>query len=146
MQSENWKEDWRIGEKIDSFFQHLLHLYSPVGLQPEGFWRPFVDVYETDEEIIVEIELAGVKKKEVGVSVLENILTVKGIRTESGQAGERRHYHKIEICRGRFERHILLSQPIESKEITASYKEGILKIRLKKAKQSKEKTAAIAIE
>ncbi len=96
-----------------------------------GHWIPAIDVYETPVSILVLMELAGVRKNDINVSYQDGFLTV---------TGERRNLccdkpvglHHMEIDTGRFQRKVRIHVPIDSSEIEAVCRHGILKITLPK--------------
>jgi Molecular chaperone (small heat shock protein) len=94
-------------------------------------WQPPIDVYETDGEVVVLVELAGVKEDEIEVIVHDNILIVRGERRDIKQ-GIRRTYSQMEILWGPFEREIILPTNVNVERIKAFYDRGFLEIVLPK--------------
>ncbi|MFZ5809440.1 MAG: Hsp20/alpha crystallin family protein [Chloroflexota bacterium] len=96
-------------------------------------WRPPTDVYETDEGLVVRIEVAGMNENDFSILVDGRYLSVRGVRTE---APERRAYHQMEIRFGEFMSDIELPFEIDTEKIEAVYQSGFLRIILpKKAPQ-----------
>lgn len=93
-------------------------------------WRPPTDVYETDEAIIVRVEIAGVREEDFAVSLEDRFLIIRGIRAD---IPERRAYHQMEIPFGEFSSEIELPAPIAAEEIEAVYRDGFLRVVLPKA-------------
>lgn len=99
-------------------------------------WQPAIDVYETDGEVVVLVELAGVRENEIEVTVHSGVLTIRGERKDIKQ-GIKRTYSRVEIQRGVFERAILLPAHVNVEETKALYGAGILEVVLpKSAKQN----------
>lgn len=94
-------------------------------------WAPAVDVYETLDEVVVIVELAGVKQEEIEIEVHGKLLVVRGERRDIKQ-GVRRSYSQIEIMWGPFERNIALPSAVNVAETKAYYDDGILEIVLPK--------------
>ncbi len=94
-------------------------------------WEPSVDVYETDKEVVVVAELAGVKREMVELVVSGNTLQLRGERRDTRQAGERTYY-RMEIHRGPFEKLVRLPATVDPEETRASYEDGLLVIVLPK--------------
>jgi HSP20 family protein len=92
-------------------------------------WRPPTDVYETDEEIIVRVEIAGLKEGDFEVSLRSRLLTIRGTRRETGS---KLSYHRMEIQYGDFVSEVHLPYPIESMKTEATYQDGFLVVRLPK--------------
>jgi HSP20 family protein len=103
------------------------------------FWNPPVDVYESESDLLVKIELPGVKSEELHVSLSsdDRLLTIGGIRREpQGERRGRLRCHQLEIYFGPFERAIALPQGIAilRDEIKAVYRDGFLLVTLPKRK------------
>ena len=92
---------------------------------PSSMWMPPTDVYETEANLIVKVEVAGMREEDFEVAVEDYILSIKGNRP--GQ-NERRAYHQMEIRHGKFEIAIGLPTGINLEEAFAEYKEGFLTI------------------
>jgi HSP20 family protein len=92
-------------------------------------WHPPTDLYETDEKYIVRIEIAGMNKEEFCVSIENNVLTVSGSRPDMNL---KRSFHQMEIPFGDFRAKIELPSPVDSKEVSAEYRDGFLNIHLPK--------------
>jgi HSP20 family protein len=101
----------------------------------EGPWAPSVDVSETEKEVIVKAELAGMDPKDIDVSVRGDILTLGGERRqEKEEKGE--NFHRVERSYGSFSRSIQLPAEVHSGKVDAAYKDGVLKITLPKTKEA----------
>ncbi len=125
---------------------------------PEGFdderWVPFVptfhsegpaiDIYQDKNNLYVEMPLAGVKPKDVKVSLEEDILTVES-KTEEKQEKHEKDYLRREIRKGSFRRTIKLPTDVKAGQTKAEAFEGILKITLPKAAKSTSKAKEIPI-
>lgn len=90
-----------------------------------NIWRPPVDVYETDENFVVKVEIAGMRDDDFEVAVENSILMISGYRPDQN---ERRAYHQMEIMFGKFELAFNLPSDIEVDNATAQYKDGFLVI------------------
>jgi HSP20 family protein len=99
----------------------------------ECAWRPAVDIYETQGELILKAELPGVQKEDVSVEVKDNVLTLRGERFPESEVNEENYYRK-EICFGTFERSFTLQERIQPELIKATFKDGVLK-QVEKSKQ-----------
>jgi HSP20 family protein len=98
-------------------------------------WTPAVDMYETDDSLVVLIELAGVDADKTEVHAEPSMLTIRGVRRERHDAqdpDEQRTYHALEIPYGRFERSVRLPAGIDTDAAEATYHDGLLEIRLPK--------------
>jgi len=107
-------------------------------------WEPAIDVCETDDEVVVCVDIAGVKEEEIEVIVQDNILTVRGERRDS-RRGIRRTYSQMEILWGPFERDVVLPANVNSDQVKAFYEGGLLEVILPKL-NNEEKPRRIDIK
>lgn len=108
-------------------------------------WSPRLDVSETDNGLEIVADLPGMDKKDIKVSLEENLLTIKGEKKEEKESKDK-HYHTIERRSGSFYRAIRLPVEVEKDKIEAAFKDGVLTLRLPKTKESKKKVAQIEIK
>ena len=97
----------------------------------EKGWKPLTDVFETDENVVVMIDIAGISINDVRLTLHNNVLTIRGIRREH-PLSEKRHYHIMEIDFGPFERRIELPARIDPDRAERRYLQGFLEIVLPK--------------
>ena len=105
-------------------------------------WSPAVDIYETENEIIVQAELPGVERKDITLNLENNVLTLKGERRFEKESNQD-NYHRIERAYGTFSRAFSIPTLVDDDKIRADYKDGILKIALPKKEQVKAKQIQI---
>ncbi|MCF6218664.1 MAG: Hsp20/alpha crystallin family protein [Gammaproteobacteria bacterium] len=99
---------------------------------PFDGYAPKVDVVAHDNEVVVRAELPGVDKKNLDISVTADSVTIKAFtRQESNE--DKGDYHRREISRGSFVRTVALPASVQSKKAKASFKNGVLKLKLPKA-------------
>ena len=96
-----------------------------------GVWSPPTDVYETDSNYVVRVEVAGMREDGFDISVEDKFLMISGSRPD---VPERRAYQQMEIRFGKFESVVGLPGPIDIEASRAEYKEGFLTVTLPKAK------------
>ena len=92
-------------------------------------WRPPTDVYETEEAIIVRVEIGGMQEEDFTISLAGRLLTIRGLRPD---VPERRAYHQMEIFFGEFLSEVELPGPVAAEGVTAEYKAGFLRLVLPK--------------
>jgi len=97
----------------------------------EQEWLPPTDVYETEREFVVLVEIPGVERDQIKVSFNEGVLTIRGERRDLAR-GTGVRFHQMEITYGRFVREICFPTPIDKERIRARYSKGILKVVLPK--------------
>jgi HSP20 family protein len=105
-------------------------------------WAPAVDIYETDNEIVVKAELPEVKKEDVYVSIENNTLTIRGERKFSEET-KKENYHRVERSYGEFMRSFTLPNFVDANKVNAEYKEGMLKVTLAKREEARPKTIEV---
>ncbi len=95
-----------------------------------NMWRPPTDVYETEEKIIIRVEVAGMHDGEFSISFDQGVLLISGLRQE---IAEKRAFHQMEINYGEFLTEVEIPVPIDLEKIEAIYQDGFLKVTLPKA-------------
>jgi len=116
---------------MSRIFDEALLKYRAGGGISGGTWYPPVDIYETEDNIILKAELPGVNPESVSIEVNENMLSLKGERKlEKGLSDE--NYHRMERFYGSFHRAFSLPYPVDSEGIKASFNDGVLKISIPK--------------
>ena len=98
-------------------------------------WMPVVDMYETQDELIVSFELPGVREKDISLSITGDMLTVKGERQLSEQSSDDNCLH-MERVYGKFERSIRLPMPVQAGWVKATYRDGVLLITVQRRASS----------
>ena len=102
----------------------------------EVYWMPTVDVSETENDFEIRAELPGVSERDVSVSVTDNRLTVKGEKRQETET-EGKNYHRVERRYGNFQRSFTLPRNIETSNIKAGFKDGVLTLTIPKAEAAK---------
>jgi HSP20 family protein len=115
------------------------------GFQEMVAWLPAVDVKETKSEVVVNAEIPGMDAKDIDISLNERTLTIRGEKKQEKEEKEE-NYHLIERHYGTFARSIPLSKGVDSDKVSASYKDGVLKVRLPKAGEAEKKEIKIKVE
>ena len=105
-------------------------------------WRPTTDISETDDSFEVYVELPGVSKDDVQISVKENLLTIKGEK-QQGNKDESKNYRQIERRYGTFERNFTLPPKVDADNINASFNDGVLTLSIPKPEEVKPKEIPI---
>lgn len=108
-------------------------------------WVPTLDAWETDEALVYAFDLPGVAQDKISVEVEDGTLTVTAERERSAEAS-RDQFHRLERRHGAFSRTVGLPQGVTEDAIKASYKDGVLEIRVPKPEQAKPKKIAIGFE
>ncbi len=128
-----------VNRLFDSFFGHP----ATVSVA-ERTWVPLCDMQETKDDLCVTLEVPGVREKDVQVAITGDLLTVKGER-KWGKELKDDNYHRMERVYGKFERVVPLPVPIQADRVKASYRDGVLEIKLPKAEEVRPKEIKIDI-
>ena len=129
-----------VNRLLDSFFGRP----SAGTTQAGRSWSPFVDMRETKDDLVLTVEIPGVREKDVTVSITGDLLSVKGERRFEQELEEHSVLH-LERAYGTFERLIQLPMPVQADKVKATYRDGVLEIRLPKADEVKPKEIKIDI-
>jgi HSP20 family protein len=134
-----------IQEKMNKLFEDTLS-HGRSYKSDEEFsmakWAPPVDIYETDNEIVLKAELPEIKKEDVEINVENNVLTLKGVRKFEKET-KKENYHRVERSYGSFKRSFTLPTNVDQERINASFSDGILKIEMTKREEAKPKQIEI---
>jgi len=120
-----------INDELDFLFNNFFQARHPVMMPVKRGWKPPTDVYETDDEMVVVMDIAGIDARDVKVQIEGRALVIRGIRREPA-LGVKRTYHKMEIDYGLFERKIELPADVDPAQVTTNYHHGFLEIHLTK--------------
>jgi len=105
-------------------------------------WTPPVDIYETDDALVLKAELPGVSKDDVSIEVHQNTLILRGQRKHEAEVKEE-NYHRVERAYGTFQRSFVLPTMVDQEKVQAAFKDGVLELRLPKLESAKPKRIAI---
>jgi HSP20 family protein len=107
-------------------------------------WAPPVDIYETENDIVLKAELPGVDPKDVEVRVEDSTLYLKGERKFEKEVKDE-NYHRVERSYGSFARSFSLPNSINAEKVKAEYKDGLLMLTLPKREEAKPRTIKIDV-
>lgn len=144
MSSEMMK--WPYVPVLGSFRDEMNKLFQSFpGRNATGMGLvPPLDISETDENILVKVEAPGIEPKDIDISVSGDTLTIKGEKKlEKEEKGK--NYHFVERSYGSFSRSVGLPTPVNSDQVKAEYKKGILEITLPKSEKSKAKKIPVKV-
>jgi HSP20 family protein len=124
--------------------------FGPLGFAAEedlgmSGWYPSCDVYETENELILKMELPEVKKEDIKVQVDGNVLTIRGERKLEKEV-KKEDYHRLERSYGEFVRSFTLPPTTDPNTLTAESKDGVLRIAIKRREEAKAKTIDVKVK
>jgi HSP20 family protein len=105
-------------------------------------WTPAVDIYDTDDALILKAELPGVSKDDVSIEIHNNTLILRGERKHEAEVKEG-DYYRAERAYGTFQRSFVLPTQVDQDQVQATYTDGVLELRLPKSEAAKPKRIAI---
>lgn len=134
-----------IHNDINRFFDQW---YRPARYRAEGEtldWIPVVDILEADGHVEIRAEMPGLSEQEVQVSVTDDVLTLKGEKTQESEDKDQK-YHRVERSYGRFQRSFTLPANLDPEDIKAKFTHGVLTVSIPKAKEVEPKEVQISVE
>ncbi len=111
----------------------------------ESAWRPVVDIFETDDGVVMRAELPGMDKDDVKIGLENNVLTLHGERKFDEEV-KRENYHRVERSYGSFCRSFTLPSDVDKNKIEARFDSGILEVTLPKSEKAKPKQIEIKVK
>jgi HSP20 family protein len=132
-------EDVPVGLRV--FHDSISRLFSEPASRP---WSPAVDIYETENELVLKADLPDVDAKNVGIQVENSTLTLKGER-KFEQEKNGKGFHRIERSYGSFVRAFSLPETVDSEHVKADYKNGVLTVTIQKKEVAKPRTINVEV-
>jgi len=127
----------RFGEDFDSLskgkkpLEEMFQSINPMFCLSQRIWKPQMDIFENRTYIIIQAEIAGVEKDDIAIEVTNKAVKVSGVRGRTPPEGDTT-YRLAEIQFGRFERVLYLPSLIDTENVSASFSNGFLEIKLAK--------------
>jgi HSP20 family protein len=127
---------------FDDRFDRLIE--RTFGRERRAPWMPAMDVYETDDKVVVSVELPGMTAEDVDVTVEDSTLTVGGAREFSSEVNEE-NYHRIERRYGAFSRTVTLPPRVDTSKVDARFADGVLTIEVPKVEKDEPTTIQVKV-
>ena len=131
-----------LREKMNRLFEEA---YSSRGEERNlvsSSWTPSVDIYETEQQLVLTAEVPGIEDKDIEIKIEDNTLTIKGERKFEKETKEE-NYHRVERAYGSFYRSFSLPPYIDQDKIEAEHENGVLKITMPKKLEAKPKQVRV---
>lgn len=119
-------------EQMERQMDRMLHLFFPAHRARPRVWHPPTDVYETNDAIIVKVEIAGMNPDDIHITFVDRVLTISGTRQDMDAKSS---YHRLEIHYGEFLSQVYLGGNYHTDRIDAQYTNGLLYVIVPKVKQ-----------
>ena len=113
-------------------------------LMNRGSWTPAVDIYEIDGALVLKAELPDMRREDIGVSVENNTLTIRGERKLDNDI-KQENFHRIERAYGSFVRQFSLPPTVDATKIGAEYRNGVLSVKLPVREEAKPRTINVEV-
>ncbi len=142
MATEKFEDRW------GNFRDLVEHLFLEPGrssVEADVVWYPATDAYETESAFVIRLDLSGVRREDIQILLRGHGLLVRGIRRDEAPPG-RKTFHKMEIAMGPFARSIQVPERFARSEGTATYRDGVLEIRLRPRPQAAGQELQIEVE
>jgi HSP20 family protein len=142
---ERWDPFRGVGD-IQTEVNRLFDTWSGRSANPAGdrMWLPAIDVHETKDDFVLSLEIPGVTEKDVHISITGDLLTIKGERRFEREAeNSGTTYHRVERLYGKFERSVQLPTMVATDKVKATYRDGVLTVKLPKAEEVKPREVKI---
>jgi len=132
-----------LRDELDSLFE--LPFLANIANQTQLFsgWTPALDLYQSNDNVVAVVELPGMRKEDIEISLHEGMLTVSGERKQ--ETGENEKAERSERYVGKFRRSISLPARVDTSNVSATYKDGILTVTLPKAEEAKPKKIQVNV-
>ncbi len=121
-------------EQVHRLMGDLFMDIRPLGYQQERCFNPPMDIYETEDHLVVVMEVAGMNAEDFHVTFEKELLFISGVRTESSSHRKSR-LHQMEIDYGKFQRTLRIPFPLRTDEFKATYRQGFLIVTVPKVKK-----------
>lgn len=103
-----------------------------------------VDMFEEGDNLVIKAELPGMKKEDINVDLKDDVITISGEK-KSEEKTERKDFHRVERSFGSFTRRLRLPVEIKADKVEASFKDGVLEIKMPKSEAAKQNAKKIAV-
>ncbi|SPE55366.1 Heat shock protein Hsp20 [Verrucomicrobia bacterium] len=132
-----------LRDEIDRLFEAPLSELAHTTQLLSG-WTPALDVFEDKDNLVVRVELPGMKREDIDVSLHDGTLSISGER-KSDNKYEDAEVFRTERFFGRFQRSVSLPTPVASDKVKAQYTDGVLTITLPKTEEAKPKQIEVSV-
>ena len=122
----------RVQQEMEAVFRTLMPGRPSLGHGQPALWRPPLEVYETDDALVVSAEVAGMDEADLKVVIDADMLVIRGSRPDPRHA-EKRCYHEARIPYGAFGADVYIPFPVDAERTAADYTNGFLRIVLPRA-------------
>jgi len=143
---DTWRslDRWaNLRDEINTLFEGPF--WSNTGRQTQLFngWTPALDLYQTNDDVVAVVEIPGMRKEDIEISLQDGVLTIGGERKDETAEGDKNG--RTERFVGKFRRSVSLPTRVDVNKVNANYKDGILTVTLPKAEEVKPKQIQVNV-
>ena len=131
--------------EVDRLFDEIITRPAPLEMRRMGEWEPAVEMYETESEVVVKVALPNIDPKQVEITVTNEAITLKG-ETKHEEERKGRNYYRRELQYGAFVRMLPLLTEVKGAEAKATYKDGVLEIKVPKSERAKATAVKVKVD
>jgi HSP20 family protein len=133
---------WSALRDIETQFTRLMNDFGAEFPFGDKSWSPAVDLRETDDAYVVHADVPGVKKDEIDIEIIEDVVTIKGERKEETEKKDG-NYHRVERHFGSFMRSIEIPGGFDGEKVSAKFSDGVLEVTLPKLEEKKPRSVKV---
>ena len=133
-----------LRDELDTLFESPFWAGSGRQTQLFSGWTPALDLYQNNDNVVAIVELPGMRKEDIEISLQDGMLIISGER--KGESAESEKATRTERFTGKFRRSITLPTRIDANKVSANYKDGILTVTLPKAEEAKPKQIKVNVD
>jgi HSP20 family protein len=133
---------WRGMDTLRQEMERVFDRFFEPELEGVGAWAPKLDSSETKDAFMVKAEIPGVEQKDLTVSLQDQMLTIKGEKHKE-KAEKDEQYHRVERSWGAFSRTVALPVGVDTEKVNATFKDGVLTVKLQKTPAAKGTTIPV---
>jgi len=141
-------------EEMERRFEDLFR--RPFSLMEPSWWprlrmtemqevSPMVDIFEEGDNLVVKAEIPGMKKEDIEVNLTADMVTISGEKKQEEKV-EKKDYYRLERSYGSFTRSFRLPKEVQTDKAKATFKEGVLEVKVPKTEEAKKKEKKIPVE
>ena len=131
---------WEPFRRVAPFYAD----FDKLANEAEGTWHPSVDISENENAFVLKAELPGVNREDINIDINNETLTLKGEK-KFEEKTEKENYVRVERSYGSFSRTFALSDKVDTENVKASYKDGVLEVTLPKKEEAKPKEIKVEV-
>ena len=124
-------------QEMERLLDHFASSKPPSIRFSPSAWQPSIDVYETENKVVINIELAGVRESDIEIMIANNTFTIRGERERELSESGKSVYHQLEIASGPFQRSVDLPVAVNATEAKVIFKDGLIIVLLPKVKEQR---------